>query len=202
MPLTPKDITSFYNHDEALVQRIAHRPVKNPVLLVDPDPTWPQHFTRLKSLIQSVLGSKALAITHVGSTSIPNMPAKPVIDVDLTVEDILDEKSYVAPLESVGFLFLQRCPEWYEHRFFGCSAPPIAVNLHVWGPECPESTRHVIFKEWLLKAEGEREVYARVKREAARDARREGEDVMGYNLRKEGVVREIYERAFRDLGYL
>ncbi|KAK7432368.1 hypothetical protein QQZ08_000930 [Neonectria magnoliae] len=190
-----------YDFDPSLLERVSHRRSKHPLAIVEPDPSWPQTFAIIKARIESALGSTAVSVAHVGSTSIPGLPAKPVIDIDLVVKDVSDEASYVAPLEAVGFQFLSRERHWHGHRFF-CGYEPLSTNLHVWGPGCPETARHVIFTDWLRRNEADRELYAKQKREAAAVSIGKGETVMEYNKRKEDVIREILKRAFQDLGYI
>jgi GrpB-like predicted nucleotidyltransferase (UPF0157 family) len=149
------------------------------------------------------LGPTALSIIHSGSTSIPGLPAKDIIDVDLAVQDIIEEGSYVGPLERAGFLFLFREPHWHQHRFFADNwEGSFTVNLHVWGPDCPEVERHRIFREWLLKTPADLQLYAKVKRECAAASTAAGESVMDYNLRKEKTIQAILDRAFRALGHI
>lgn len=189
---------SHFNPD--LLERISFRTRTDKLAIVEPDASWPQKFNLLKERIESALGPVAVSVTHVGSTSVPGLPAKNVIDIDVTVQDVADEASYVAPLEAAGFQFLIREPRWHGHRLFCCYEP--SVNLHVWGPDCPEAERHLIFRDWLRRNEDDRELYAQTKRVAAEQSSELGENVMQYNFRKEGVIREIIERAFKDLGYM
>ena len=186
--------------DPSLVERIDFRRKKDNLAIVEPDPSWPQTFDQQKERIQSALGPVAVSVEHVGSTSVAGLPAKNVIDIDLTVKDVTDEASYVAPLEAIGFHFLLREPGWHEHRFF-CGYEP-STNLHVWGPDCPEAERHKIFRDWLRRNESDRVLYAETKRAAAEASNQNGEDVMQYNFRKQQVIRGIIERAFKDLGYM
>lgn len=190
-------ILGDYEFNPDLVDRIAARKIPHPIEIVDPDPAWPQLFQDFKARILAALGaSTVLAILHNGSTSVPNLPAKPVIDIDLTVADITNEASYVPQLEAAGFHFLFREPHWHQHRFFAAYEP--YVNLHVWGPGSPEVTRHIIFRERLLSSVEDRELYARVKKEASAETLRTGESVMQYNKRKEKVIREILRRGVQD----
>ncbi|OLN94148.1 UPF0157 protein [Colletotrichum chlorophyti] len=129
------------------------------------------------------------------------LPAKAVIDIDLTVPDPSVEDDYVPALESVGFQFISREPEWHEHRFFAM-CEPYHCNLHVFKPGTAELVRHVIMKEWLIEHDDDRELYARTKVGAADVSNSLGETVMEYNFRKETVIREILERAFRAKGYM
>ncbi|KAF4456695.1 hypothetical protein F53441_1251 [Fusarium austroafricanum] len=201
--MTPsiEELLKDFDFQPELVERVAHRKVKHTIAIVEPDPTWPDHFARAKARIESALGDTAVLISHVGSTSVPGLPAKAVIDIDLTVRDIDDEEAYVAQLENAGFHFLLREPHWHGHRLF-CDYEPVPTNLHVWGPGSPEVVRHKIFRDWLIRNEHDRKLYEDIKRESSKASLEKGEDVMDYNRRKENVIREILKRAFKDLGYL
>lgn len=196
------DVLKHYEYDPTIVQRVGTRTfAKLPLKIEPPNPAWPQHFESLKSLIQKALGPAALSINHVGSTAVPNLPAKANIDIDLTVPDPTAEETYVPALESVGFIFLSREPTWHEHRFFNTNTP-YYCNLHVFALGTAELVRHQIMKEWLTTNEDDRELYARTKIRAMEESNLLGETVMQYNFRKENVVREILERAFRERGFL
>ncbi|KAF2171630.1 hypothetical protein M409DRAFT_17866 [Zasmidium cellare ATCC 36951] len=194
-------ILKDYVYDPTAWQRIAHRRITQPLEIVAPNPSWPSVFAIFKDRITAALGPLALEVNHCGSTSIPGLPAKDVIDIDLVVPDPTDEDSYVAALENAGFQFLIREPGWHEHRFFA-GFEPQSANLHVWGPNCPEVQRHRIFREWLLKDESDRLLYYNVKEESAKETRDAGGVTIDYNQRKQDVIREILRRAFKDQGYL
>ncbi|MEX8057689.1 GrpB family protein [Microbacterium sp. 16-032] len=163
--------------------------------VVDPDAAWPGVFEMLRSRIDGALGDRVLAIEHVGSTSVPGLAAKPVIDIDLTVADTDDEDAYVPALEALGFVLRVREPWWLGHRCLVSAEP--AANLHVWPPDSPEAARHRLFRDWLRADEADRQRYAAVKREVAADGL-----MSEYNACKEGVIREIYARAFAAAGLL
>ncbi|KAK2615951.1 hypothetical protein N8I77_002672 [Diaporthe amygdali] len=213
-------ITQHTDYDPTTAQRISYRAVpQQPPTIHDPDPSWPSAFAVLESRIRRALGARALYVAHVGSTSVPGLPAKPVIDVDVVVADPADEAAYVGLLvgegwdesqgtgfgpeggdRGAGLQFILREPAWLQHRFF-VSADPVA-NVHVFGPGSPEVVRHRIFRDWLVEHPEDRDRYAAVKREAAAASREAGEKVQDYNLRKEFVIREILDRAFRAEGLL
>jgi GrpB-like predicted nucleotidyltransferase (UPF0157 family) len=150
--------------------------------------------------ITEALGGSALAVEHVGSTSVPDLTAKPVIDIDLTVASSHDEQAYVPALERCGFVLVVREPWWYEHRLLRRTDP--ACTLHVFSPDCAEAARHLIFRDWLRAHPVDRSLYAAAKVSAAEHTRAVGGHTMDYNARKESAVREIYDRAFRALGLL
>lgn len=168
---------------------------------VDYDPSWPAAFTAFEARIRAALGDLALGVEHVGSTSVPGMPAKPVIDIDLTVADSSDEDAYVSKLEANGFELLIRESWWLEHRMFVPNPETVPTcHVHVWSPDSPELVRHRIFRDWLRDHEDDREIYRQAKL-AAYDATREaGGGMRDYNLGKQDVLRSIYGRAFAALG--
>jgi len=168
--------------------------------VTDPDPAWPRQFDGLADRIRDALGWRVLQLEHVGSTSVPGLAAKPVIDVDLTVADPGREQDYVPALEAIGFRLTIREPWWYGHRMLRAEEPP--CNLHVFGFDSPELIRHRILRDWLRGNPADRDRYAATKRQAASDANAGGEHVMQYNARKQQVIREIYHRAFAAAGLL
>jgi GrpB-like predicted nucleotidyltransferase (UPF0157 family) len=168
--------------------------------VTEPDPAWPRRYDDLAGRIRAALGWRALQLEHVGSTAVPGLAAKPVIDIDLTVADPEREPAYVPALEAIGFRLVIREPWRHGHRALVADEP--RCNLHVYGFDSPEPVRHRIFRDWLRGHPGERDRYAAAKRQAAAAANAGGEHVMQYNARKEQVVREIYHRAFAAAGLL
>ena len=168
--------------------------------IADPDPAWPRRYDDLASRIREVLGWRVLQLEHVGSTSVQGLPAKPIIDIDLTVADPGREQDYVPALETIGFRLTIREPWWYGHR--ALRSDRLASNLHVFGFDSPEPYKHRIFRDWLRGNPSERDRYATAKRQAASAANASGEHVIQYNARKQQVIREIYHRAFVAAGLL
>src|ERR687896_764080 len=105
------------------------QPLSGPIEIADYDPGWPDLFRREADRLRATLGERALQIEHVGSTSVPELAAKPVIDILLVVADSADEDAYVVPLEDVGYVLRIREPDWHEHRVL--KGPDTNVNLHV-----------------------------------------------------------------------
>jgi len=168
--------------------------------VTDPDPSWPRRYDGLAGRIRQALGWRVLQLEHVGSTSVPGLAAKPIIDIDLTVADPGREQVYVPALERTGFRLTIREPWWYGHRALVTDEP--RCNLHVFGFDSPEPVRHRILRDWLRGNPEERDRYAAAKRQAAAAANAAGEHVMQYNARKQQVIREIYHRAFVAVGLL
>ena len=160
------------------------------VALVDYDPAWPLLFARENERIKTALGSKALAIDHVGSTSVPGLTAKPIIDVLLVIESSADEKSYVPALEAAGYVLRIREPDWHEHRMF--KGPDTNINLHVFSKGDDEIERMLIFRDWLRGNPDDRDFYLMTKRELAQ---KDWDYVQNYADAKSKVVESIIARA-------
>jgi GrpB-like predicted nucleotidyltransferase (UPF0157 family) len=169
-------------------------PLSRPIELVDYDPEWPRLYEREAERIRAALGDRALLVEHVGSTSVPGLAAKPLIDVLLVVADSADESAYVPVLETAGYVLRIREPDWYEHRMF--KGPDTDVNLHVFSQGCAESDRMLQFRDWLRVNVDDRRLYERTKRELAQ---RTWKHVQNYADAKTAVVREIMARAERGL---
>ncbi|KAI9149527.1 hypothetical protein HJFPF1_11581 [Paramyrothecium foliicola] len=193
-------ILKHYDFDPANVDIVSARKKAAALEIIEPDPTWPQTFGLLQARIQSAIGSTALEINHVGSTSVPGLPAKAIIDIDIVVANPTNEASYVPQLEAAGFQFHIREPEWHQHRLF-LSYEPWA-HLHVFGTESPEVARHQILRQWLLEHEDDRELYARAKREAAEQSTKAGELMWQYNRRKEDPTRFSFGQNFHRINHL
>jgi GrpB-like predicted nucleotidyltransferase (UPF0157 family) len=167
------------------------QPVEGPIELVDYDSSWPGLFAREAERIRAALGDRVVLLEHTGSTSVPGLAAKPIIDITLAVPDSADEEAYVPALEAAGYVLRIREPEWFEHRVF--RGPDTNVNLHVFSDGCPEIDRMVRFRDWLRTDQADRELYERTKRKLAA---REWTYVQDYADAKTAVVEEIVARAF------
>lgn len=160
------------------------------ITLLDYDPKWPELFEREAKRIYSILGDKVLQLEHVGSTSVPGLCAKPIIDMLLIVKDSTDESAYVPDLENSRYVLRIRETNWYEHRLF--KGPDTDINLHVFSRGCPEIERMLRFRDWLKKNRDDRDKYARVKRDLAKQ---QWKYVQDYADAKSAIVQEIMERA-------
>lgn len=176
--------------DEVERQRLVKDPPA-PVTVVPPDPTWPEQYAVVAERIRGALGDRVLSVDHVGSTSVPDLWAKPVIDVDLVVADSSCEDAYVPDLEAAGFVLRAREPDWQEHRVFRGDDP--ASVLHVWSPGSQEPARHRVFRDWLRTHDDDRAAYGALKAELATRGFTNG---MDYNNHKAELVYDIYERIF------
>lgn len=160
------------------------------VFLAPYDPTWPALFAREATRVRAALGLRVRLLEHVGSTSVPGLSAKPVIDMVLAVPDSSDERAYVPDLEAAGYVLRIREPDWFEHRLF--KGPDTNVNLHTFTEGCPEIDRMLGFRDWLRTHDDERDLYERTKRELAA---REWRFIQHYADAKSEVVEGIIARA-------
>jgi GrpB-like predicted nucleotidyltransferase (UPF0157 family) len=199
-----EDILKDYVHQPLFVERIAFRDHELPVQIVAPNPAWAEVFKTLKARIVAALGDTAVEVHHTGSTSVPDLPAKDIIDIDLVVKDSADESAYADKLEDAGFKFLLREPRWHQHRFFYAEYAylPHVVNLHVWSPDCAEVARHQIFRERLLSCPEDKALYVEAKNAAAQQTREQEGNLLDYNMRKEETIKRILRNAFEELGYI
>ena len=161
-----------------------------PIELVDYDPDWPGLFELEAEKIRAALGERVLGLEHAGSTSVPGLAAKPIIDIVLTVADSADESSYVPPLEAAGYELTIREPDWHEHRALKGTDPN--VNLHVFSDGCPEIERMTAFRDRLRTNPADRDLYERTKRDLARRTWTYTQD---YADAKTDVVEDIIARA-------
>lgn len=158
--------------------------------LEESDPSWLALYAREQTRIRAALEDKVLLLEHVGSTAVPGLAAKPIIDMVLVVADSADEVSYVPPLEAEGYYLKIREPDWFEHRLL--KGPDTNVNLHVFSPGAAEIDRMITFRDHLRTNPDDLRLYEATKRELAS---REWKYVQNYADAKSAVVLEIMERA-------
>ena len=161
-----------------------------PIRLCPYDRRWPEQFRREAEKLRAALGDRALAVEHVGSTSVPGLCAKPILDILLLVADADREEDYVPGLTAAGYALRIREPDWFQHRMLRGTDP--AVNLHIFPAGCPEAARMLAFRDWLRTCREDRDRCAAEKR---RLAARQWAYVQDYADAKTAVVREILERV-------
>src|SRR5262252_5972612 len=161
-----------------------------PIVLVEYDPQWLAMFDREASRIRTALASLAIRVEHVGSTSVPGLAAKPIIDIVLAVPDSADEAAYVPAMEAAGYLLRAREPDWFEHRMF--KGPDTNINLHVFTAGAAEIDKMLLFRDWLRANPADREAYLQVKRDLAE---RTWRHVQHYADAKSAIVEQIVARA-------
>ncbi|MDT0270401.1 GrpB family protein [Streptomyces sp. DSM 44915] len=176
----------------------APRQLNGPVRLVPYDPAWPGVFAAEAAGIHRRLAGLAHRLEHTGSTSVPGLTAKPIIDMLLVVPESADEASYVPALEPLGYRVVIREPDWHEHRVLRKTDPAPGVdgvNLHVLSAGSPEIRRVLGFRDRLRAHDAERDLYAETKRALAG---RSWKYVQNYADAKSEVVEAILARALGD----
>jgi GrpB-like predicted nucleotidyltransferase (UPF0157 family) len=165
------------------------------VVVAEYDPRWPVWFEEQDDKIRAALGQDAVRCEHVGSTSVPGLAAKPVVDIALAVPDSSIEDSYVPALQAAGFRFHIREHEHHAHRVFYRRVElghDRDVNLHVYTAGCVEFDRYLVFRDWLRANDHDRLLYQRTKQDLAK---RDWEYVQDYADAKTAVIQQIRDRA-------
>jgi GrpB-like predicted nucleotidyltransferase (UPF0157 family) len=155
------------------------------------DHGWAADFDEIRMLLLTTLAHRAVQVSHVGSTAVPGLPAKPIVDVDLTVADSAVETDYLPGLEAAGFRLIAREPDWEEHRCLTLARPN--ANVHVFSPGAIEPKRHLLFRDWMIENQRDRDDYGKLKLGLASSGFAGATD---YNGRKAAFVYDGYERAF------
>lgn len=159
------------------------------IVICEYDPSWQERFRSERQRLASALGDQLVAIEHIGSTAVPGLAAKPIIDMLVTVDTIEPDDRYRGRLEAANYALRVREP---DHRMF--RTPARDVHVHVWPAEHELVARHLAFRDWLRHDPADRALYERHKRELAE---REWSDVNDYAEAKSQVIVAILERASR-----
>jgi len=157
------------------------------VIVMDYDERWRQRFEEFAGRVRRALGAQVLALDHIGSTSVPGLAAKPIVDMLLTVATLTDEAAYVPPLESVCFELRVREP---DHRMLRTRTRD--VHLHVYERDRSEVGDYLDLRDWLRIDAADRELYAATKRRLAQQT---WCDLNYYADAKSEVIRDVLGRA-------
>ena len=163
---------------------------KSRIEIVDYDLGWASKFAEHAGIIRAALGDVVLRIEHIGSTSVPALAAKPIIDILVVVQDSADEATYLPQINAAGYELRVREPDWHEHRMF--RTPEKDVHVHIYSAGCPEIQRNLIFRDRLRENVDDRHRYEQTKRELAK---REWSDMNDYAAAKTDVIESIITAA-------
>ena len=163
---------------------------KRTLVLTDYDPQWPEAYLEQRQLILAALGPAAVQIEHIGSTSVPGLAAKPIIDVLVTVEDITAEEDYLDQLLQIGYDLRVREP---GHRMV--RTPARDVHVHVMEVGDDAAGDYLLFRNHLRADTEDRDLYEHTKRALMEQ---DWADMNAYAEAKTGVITEIKERARRS----
>jgi GrpB-like predicted nucleotidyltransferase (UPF0157 family) len=168
-------------------------PEQVPIVVVPADPTWPRtaaaHIRRVRATLVPTLG--AVRVEHVGSTSVPGLAAKPIVDLQLSVPDVDAEARYLPALASAGYVLRVRERAW-RHRML--RTPARDVHLHVCDVGGDWERRHLLFRDHLRANVDDAARYAAVKHELAA---RDWMTMQHYAEAKTDIIAAITARAER-----
>ena len=173
--------------DEALAAVLVDglQPIR--VLLVEHDPRWFDRFAARAAQLERALGPRARFVEHVGSTAVPGLAAKPVVDIQVSVADADREETYLPRLEAAGYHLRVRQP---DHRMVRTAE--FDVHVHI----CPAGGKwerdHLLFVDWLRTSSADRLAYEKLKRDLAT---RDWFDMNQYAEAKGDLIDEILGRA-------
>jgi GrpB-like predicted nucleotidyltransferase (UPF0157 family) len=165
---------------------------KREIKIVDYDPAWPKKFETHANIISDSLGSSALRVEHIGSTAVPDLAAKAIIDILVVVPDSAEEAAYLPQLEAAGYVLRVREPDWNEHRMFRTLEKD--VHIHIYSIGCPEIQRYLTFRDRLRRNADDRRRYEQTKRELAA---KEWCDMDAYAEAKTDVIESILRERGR-----
>ena len=160
------------------------------VEIVEYEPSWADRYAAEAARIHAALDGREALLEHIGSTAVPGLAAKPIVDILLVVVDPADEAAYVPALEAAGYEVRIREPAWFEHRML--RTPARDVHLHVLPAGCPEIERYLLLRDRLRSDASERELYTATKRRLAVQT---WPTVQHYAEAKSQVVEAIIGRA-------
>lgn len=179
--------------DETLAASLVHGLQPTRVAIAEYDPRWPDRADAHAAALRHALGHRLRLVEHIGSTSVPGLAAKPIIDLVIGIDDPDDEAAYLADLQQAGYELRVREP---QHRCLRGGEPNEPSNVHCYPPGHAEIRKYLLLRDHLRSNRADRELYERAKRELAT---RPWRDVNYYAEAKGPVIREILARAgWRD----
>jgi len=157
------------------------------IVIVDYDAGWPGRYMAHRDRVARALGPTARSIEHIGSTAVPGLAAKPIIDLLVAVQDLDEESLMVPAMQSAGYHLRVREP---GHRMF--RTPERDVHIHVWQHSDPELSRYLRFRDRLRASAEDRRAYEQLKRELAT---RQWDDMNQYADANSQLIEQILSRA-------
>jgi GrpB-like predicted nucleotidyltransferase (UPF0157 family) len=169
-----------------------------PIIIVDYDPYWSKLFEELRAPVAAVLGDLALAIAieHIGSTSVPGLAAKPIIDMDVVVASTAHIPTAIKRLATLGYVHEGDQGISGREAFVWPPSTP-RHHLYVCARDSEALRRHLSFRDYLLKHPDEVQRYGRLKQELAEKFRNDRE---AYTNAKDEYIQAIANRGMHDVG--
>ncbi len=168
-----------------------------PVVIVDYDPRWPALYEKEKDQIEAAIGPAILAIEHIGSTAVPDLAAKPIIDIMIGIRTLDEAEWLYAPLAAIGYEYAPEFEELIPERRFFRKGPPEFRSHHLHVVEMGDEfwVRHLLFRDYLRRHAEVARAYEGLKRRLAVDY---AGDRQGYTEAKTDFIRSIESRARAD----
>jgi len=163
-----------------------------PVIVVDYDPTWPSLYEAERRRILDAVGDKILSVEHVGSTSVPGLGAKPIIDIIAGVDSKLAADECVELLKPVGYTDVtpEDSPEWFY--CLGRGPHSVGYHLHLVLEGSPFHLKHIVFRDYLRSHLETAAEYYELKKRLSTQYR---ENIVAYTESKTGFIEAVVERA-------
>ena len=171
--------------------------MEHPVIIVDYDPQWPVLFAEEKDKILGVIGHIIVAVEHIGSTAVPDLGAKPIIDIMVAIHRLADAKECVEPLKTIGYEYMPEYEaEMPERRYFH-RGPPGGRTCHLHMVELTSDfwERHLLFRDYLRRHHDVSKQYYRLKKELAA---KYGSDRGAYTEAKTSFIQSVEDRALTE----
>ena len=163
------------------------------VVIVDYDPCWVRMFAEARAGILEALKESQVAVEHVGSTSVPGLAAKPIIDIMIVVPDSAAAERAIAPLVSLGYEY--RGEVGIPGRFYFAKGQPRTHHLHLYPCSHSEVARLLLFRDYLRASPAAAQKYEKLKRALAEKF---GNDRESYTQAKSGFIKSIEAEALRS----
>ncbi|WP_332898692.1 GrpB family protein [Haladaptatus sp. CMSO5] len=170
---------------------------QTPIILDDYDTNWPAQFEAEATNINDAIGERIERIEHIGSTSIPGMPAKPIIDMLVGVTSLKDADACITPLEALGYEYVPKFEDVMPNRryFRKSEGKTRTHHLHMVETGSEFWTRHLAFRDYLREHPDVAAEYADLKRELAREHRH---DIGAYTDGKDEFIRRVERDALAE----
>ena len=166
----------------------------SPVRIVDYDPQWPILYEEEKDRILGVIGHIVVAIEHIGSTAVPGLGAKPIIDIMIAVRYLDDAEECIEPLKSIGYEYVPEFEDSLPERRFFWKGPPEARKYHIHMVELTSDfwKRHLLFRDYLRTHPKVSQKYHHLKKELAA---KHGSDRDAYTAAKKSFIKSVEAKA-------
>ena len=164
--------------------------LNRPILVVEYDPQWPILFEREKEEIIAALGSSLLMVEHIGSTAVPGLAAKPVIDMGVGIRSLAEAPALILSIESLGYAYEPTLEQLLpERRFFWKGTPTIhTFHLHLAEVDNPVLLRPLRFRDYLRKHPEAAEEYGALKKQLAKICE---QDIDAYVSGKTAFIKQV-----------